>query len=211
MSVNVNTTTNTVAVQNAHQTITIVDNNTTNVVNVDQPLVNIIEVATPGPQGPAGTGGNINVGSFATTGSNTFVGNQTMNGYSIIGAINIAYIDASNTFEGTQTINGALHGNVGVVTEDTHSVIDCSRGNFFTLNLANGSTTALQIDNISAGQTVNLQITMGGGNTITLDPRILQPSLSPYTPSQNAGAVDILTFISFDGTITYMSYVQDLA
>ena len=54
MSVNVNTTTNTIVVQNANQTITVVDNENANIVNVTQPLVNVIEVASPGPQGPAG-------------------------------------------------------------------------------------------------------------------------------------------------------------
>lgn len=57
MSVNVNTTTNTIVVQNANQTITVVDNENANIVNVTQPLVNVIEVATPGPQGPIGPQG----------------------------------------------------------------------------------------------------------------------------------------------------------
>ena len=81
MSVQVNTNTNTVSIQNAHQTITIVDNGNNNAVNVSQPLVNVIEVATPGPQGPAGpAGGGVNTSTFATTGSNTFVGNQIISG-----------------------------------------------------------------------------------------------------------------------------------
>lgn len=87
MSVKVNTTTNTVSVQNAHQTITIVDNNTANVVNVDQPLVNVIEVATPGPRGS-----QIDTSIFATTGSNNFIGNQ-----SIFGDLYLTGSDSTNT------------------------------------------------------------------------------------------------------------------
>lgn len=64
MSVQVNTTTNNVIVQNAHQTITIVDNENANVVNITQPLVNVIEVVTPGPQGPQGSSGSISGGSL---------------------------------------------------------------------------------------------------------------------------------------------------
>ena len=60
MSTNVNTTTNTIVVQNANQTITVVDNNNniSNTVNVTQPLVNIVEVNTPGPRGPQGPAGS---------------------------------------------------------------------------------------------------------------------------------------------------------
>lgn len=59
MSTNVNTTTNTIVVQNANQTITVVDNNNniSNTVNVTQPLVNVVEVNNPGPAGPVGPQG----------------------------------------------------------------------------------------------------------------------------------------------------------
>jgi hypothetical protein len=82
MSVNVNTTTNTVTIQDANKNITIVDNENANIVNVPQPITNIVQVATPGPQGPAGTGGGgtINTSSLATTGSNTFIGDQIITG-----------------------------------------------------------------------------------------------------------------------------------
>jgi len=106
MSVQVNTTTNTVTVQNAHQTIAIVDNNNSNTVNVTQPLVNVIQVATPGPQGPigpqgpAGGGGNLNTSSFATTGSNTFIGNQIVTGS--------LFTSGSNTLMGSTTLTGSL-------------------------------------------------------------------------------------------------------
>lgn len=73
MSVNVNTNTNTVTVQDASQTITIVDNGKSNTINIPQPLINVIEVATPGPAGPAGANGangdSINTSSLVTTSS----------------------------------------------------------------------------------------------------------------------------------------------
>ena len=84
MLTQVNTTTNTVTLQNVNQTITVVDNNNGNNVNVTQPLVNVIEVAIPGtigPQGPVGPSGSFpSTGSFATTGSNIFIGTQTITG-----------------------------------------------------------------------------------------------------------------------------------
>lgn len=423
MSVQVNTNTNTVSIQNVHQTITIVDNENNNTVNVSQPLVNVIEVATPGPQGPVGpAGGGINVGSFATTGSNTFVGSQIISGNlipagpyvnntssynlgsptqawkdlyvsngsvyflngnisssisldnngsitlpsasltgsllgtaslattashaltaslasnyvlisdtssmlhpyvltnvtssmlqpyvlttstssmtvgtaslalsasgSLTGSLlgtaswasssvtasyvsgniftstnpvlsasyaltasyamnggggppvdtstfvttssfndytssinsftssvnstlsNVAILSGGNNFIGAQTIQGSLSGNVEEITEATASILDCATGNFFYLNLSANTSITISLTNMSAGQTINLKIRMGGGNTITLDNMILEPSASPYTPSSGANQEDILTFISFDGTSAYMSYVKNLA
>jgi hypothetical protein len=73
MSINVNTNTNTVTIQDASQTITIIDNGNANTINIPQPLVNVIEVATPGPAGPAGANGangvSVNTGSLVTTSS----------------------------------------------------------------------------------------------------------------------------------------------
>ena len=345
MSVQVNTNTNTVNIQNAHQTITIVDNENNNTVNVSQPLVNVIEVATPGPQGPAGpAGGGINTSTFATTGSNIFVGSQIISGNlipagpyvnntssynlgsptqawkelyisngsiyflngntsssisldnngnivlpsasltgsllgtasfattashalttslapnyvltsatssmlqpyvltsatssmlqpyvltsqtssmsvataslalrasgsltgSLLGtaswasnSITASYVSGniftstnpalsssyaltasyamnggggppvdtstfattgSNTFVGTQTIIGSLNGNVTEVTEATASILDCSIGNFFFLNLSAGTSITISLINMSPGQTINLRITKG--------------------------------------------------
>ena len=410
MSVQVNTNTNTVSIQNAHQTITIVDNENNNAVNVSQPLVNVIEVATPGPQGPAGpAGGGVNTSAFATTGSNTFVGSQIISGNlipagpyvnntssynlgsptqawkdlyvsngsvyflngdvsssisldnngnialpsasltgslegtasfaysasqaltaslapnyvltsttssmlqpyvlttstssmsvataslalrasgSLTGSLlgtaswasnsitasyvsgniftstnpalsasyaltasyamnggggppvdtstfvttssfndftssinsftssvdstlsNVAIINGGNSFVGAQTIEGSLSGNVEVVTEATASVLNCSTGNFFTLDLSANTIITISLINMSPGQTINLRIRMGGNNTITLGNMILEPSASPYTPSSGANQEDILTFISFNGTSAYMSYVKNLA
>jgi hypothetical protein len=120
----------------------------------------------------------------------------------------------SNTFVGTQTIEGSLSGNVTAVTEATASILDCSIGNFFTLSLSPDAITTISLIGLSPGQTVNLKIRMGGNNTITLDSNIYEPVASPYTPSSGANQEDILTFISFGGgggTRAYMSYVKNLA
>lgn len=158
-----------------------------------------------------GSGGGDTSNLVTKSTFNTFTGSIYSWTSSIDSAIpNFAVLDNSNNFNGTQTINGTLHGNVEAVNEDTQSIIDCSLGNFFTLDLRNGTTTTIAITNISAGQTVNLKITMGGGNTVNLGNNILEPSASPYSPSQGVSEVDILTFISFDGSDVYMSYVTNM-
>jgi ethanolamine utilization microcompartment shell protein EutS len=78
-------TTNSVTVQNNNNQITVV-NETSNIeISLIQPALNIIQVATPGPQGIAGAAGSpgtgsFATGSFATTGSNNFNGNQIITG-----------------------------------------------------------------------------------------------------------------------------------
>lgn len=52
------------------------------IVNIIQSATpDVVEIVTPGPIGPQGPPGNsLEVGSFATTGSNTFKGNQIISG-----------------------------------------------------------------------------------------------------------------------------------
>lgn len=81
MSINITTDNNTVKVTSTTTNkVTIVDSGNNTSVSVSQPTTRVIKVATVGPQGPAGTGTNINTGSFATTGSNRFIGNQSIQG-----------------------------------------------------------------------------------------------------------------------------------
>ena len=68
-------------------TLVITDNIKGNSISIPEPITHILQINSPGPQGPqgpsgSGGGGNINTGSFATTGSNTFRGNQTITGSS---------------------------------------------------------------------------------------------------------------------------------
>jgi len=85
MAVKITTDTNIVRVTAATANKVKVVNNTTNTsVTVSQPVTQVVKVVTTGPQGPAGPAGAAgaipNTGSFATTGSNTFIGNQTITG-----------------------------------------------------------------------------------------------------------------------------------
>ncbi len=84
--VNINNTDNNITVTNANQNVIVTDNNTGTSVNVTNPNTSIVQVNTLGPQGsigaqgPSGSGSTINTSSFATTGSNTFIGDQFITG-----------------------------------------------------------------------------------------------------------------------------------
>jgi hypothetical protein len=86
-TLNINNTDNQVTAINANQNIIITDNGNISQtsITVTQPVTSVVLVNTPGPQGPSGGGGgNINTSSLATTGSNTFIGNQNIIGDIII-------------------------------------------------------------------------------------------------------------------------------
>lgn len=137
--------------------------------------------------------GNIfaaNLSTFATTGSNTFVGNQIING-NLTASLQQGYVwvgDAGGTtttvatssfggggagfpFTGSAQITGSL-GVTGsfsgfvnnlAISSQTAS-LDFNSGNFFTLQLVSGSITHLTATNIRAGQTINLLVKTASGS-----------------------------------------------
>jgi hypothetical protein len=122
----------------------------------------------------------------------------------------------SNNFVESQTITGSLRSNVTTlsIVGNTASM-DCSLGNFFTLNLPSSSTTALTATNIQPGQTIQLrirQLAITGATTgsLTYPAYIKFPQYGNYNPSPFSGAVDILSFAAFDNTTLYAVNVRNM-
>jgi len=186
MSVNVNTTTNTIVVQNANQTITIVDNENANIVNVTQPLVNVIEVASPGPQGPAGPAGpqgpsvpftNIGNNIYATTSSLQVTGSFLVSGSSTFTNIGPAIFSGSVNSQGGFT--GSLQGTASFATTASFALAVAGGGGAafpFTgsaritgsLDVI-GSTTITGSLNASAGITGSLLGTASAATTVDVN------------------------------------------
>lgn len=78
----IDSSTNTVNIQTNDNQLRIISPVCNTEVNVTQPITTTIQVATPGPMGPMGPANTSSfiTGSFATTGSNIFIGNQTITG-----------------------------------------------------------------------------------------------------------------------------------
>ena len=74
--------------ENGTTTVEIIQDNLPNTVEVLQSSApNVVEIVTAGPQGPVGptgpvgpVGPTVDTGSFAITGSNTFIGTQVVSG-----------------------------------------------------------------------------------------------------------------------------------
>ena len=128
-----------------------------------------------------------------------FVGNPTISG--------------SLTITGSTIITGSVRGNVSALTIAANTAsVNLSSGNFFTLNLVGGATTHINPTNINPGQTVNIRISQSAtGNGIVSFPTFVdQPSGSLYTGSQVANAIDIISLVTFDSNIVYVSSVRNL-
>ena len=110
-------------------------------------------------------------------------------------------------------VTGSLRGQVSVLSISSNTAsIDMSSNNFFTLALVNGANTHINPTNINPGQTVNIRVTQGslGTGTVSFPSFVDQPSGSLYTGSAVANAIDIVTMITFDSSIVFVSSVRNM-
>ena len=111
----------------------------------------------------------------------------------------------SNTFRGNEVFSGSVRGVVIplTITSQTASM-DCSLGNFFTLTLVGGTNTHLTATNVQPGETIGLRITQPSTNgTLNYSSTLKFPQAFPYIATPISGAVDILSFQSYDTTALY--------
>jgi len=121
-------------------------------------------------------------GSYATTGSNTFIGTQSMSG--------------------SLRLTGSAYGNVvsASIVSSTAS-IDLSAGNYFTLLIA--SNTNINVTNPQPGVTATLVINTAGAATASFSSNVKQSSGSFYVPSIS-GNIDILSFTAVTTSSVYV-------
>lgn len=127
---------------------------------------------------------NTQTGSFATTGSVTFTGNQI--------------------------VTGSTRGNVVAlpITSNTASM-DLSVGNFFTLQLVEGTNTYINPSSIFPGQTSILTISTTGSATVSWPSSVKQPSGSLYVPTTTTG-IDIITLASVNSSTLYVVSIKNM-
>ena len=177
-------------------------------------------------------------GSFATTGSNAFVGNQTITGslilsssavteLQVIGDVQITgsvllsssaaielNVIGGTQFSGSSVFTGSVQGNVVSMSIASNTAsMDFNAGNFFTITLASGSIpTRIEPTNIKAGQTVSLVVTQAGtlSGSLAFPTTFKFPSGSSYVPSAITSSKDIVTFITVDTSTIFASSVKNL-
>ena len=133
--------------------------------------------------------------SFVTNGPNNFVGNQVITGSLIISSS--AAVDLTTI--GNSVFSGSVNGAVIPLTVFANTAsMDCSLGNFFDLVLPS-TNTSISASNINPGQTITLRITQNATPvTVTYASNMKFPIGQGYIASSVSGAVDVITFVSFD-------------
>lgn len=132
----------------------------------------------------------LNTGSFNTYSS------------SIQGELDLkSDLTGNNTFDGNNTFSGSVNGEVVSLSVLSQTAsMDCSQGNFFTLQLISGSSSHLEPLNIQPGQTITLKVTQPsvGVGGLSFKSNVKFPNLFDYTPTQISDSIDIVTFVTFD-------------
>jgi hypothetical protein len=98
-------------------------------------------------------------------------------------------------------VTGSARGNVSAlsITSNTASM-DLSQANYFTLTLADTTTTHITATNIQPGTSATLVITTGTNSSASLAPTLLQPSGSSYSATNGSAKKDVLSFVAVDAT-----------
>jgi hypothetical protein len=127
---------------------------------------------------------------YATTGSNQFNGRQSISG--------------SLEVSSSMVYSGSVRGQVFPITiVSSTASIDCSKGNFFTLNAPAGATR-LEATNINPGETLSLRITnLTSASVFTTGSSLKFPNGFAFIPTNVSASTDIITFLSFDNTAIY--------
>jgi hypothetical protein len=119
-------------------------------------------------------------GSYATTGSNYFIGNQIFSG----------------------SVEGSV---ISLSISSQTASMDLSKANFFTITLASGSNTHISASGATDGQTISLRVTqpVGSYGTVSFSPNVRFPQAFPYIATPSGSAVDIISFQTYDASFVY--------
>jgi hypothetical protein len=139
------------------------------------------------------------IGSALITGSLGVTGSLDVNG--------------SGNYSNGLVITGSLRGQVSALTISSNTAsVDMSSNNFFILNLVNGANTHINPTNLQPGQTVNIRVNQGsaGTGTVSFPSFVDQASGSAYTGTAISNAIDIVTMITFDSSLVFVSSVRNM-
>jgi hypothetical protein len=144
----------------------------------------------------------INTSSFATTGSNNFIGNQRITGSLILSSSAAVELQVIGAVE----ITGSVAGNITALSVASSTAsIDFNLGTFFTLTIPSSSITYITGSNLKSGMTANIVLTQQSTTgSVRFESSLFKfPSGSINTGSAVASAVDIVSVMSVGTTTLY--------
>lgn len=117
----------------------------------------------------------------------------------------------SNQFTGSQRITGSVYGNLNQLSILAQTAsIDMSLGNMFSLNVS--GSTYISASNINVGQTINLLLTQTiNTGSVVFSPQFKLPGGLAFSASLFSGSQDVITFVAFNSSSLYTSYIKNLS
>jgi hypothetical protein len=144
--------------------------------------------------------------SYASLASGSLTNPNTL--YVVSGStqVNPAFpYTGSAQISGSLTLTGSAHGNVVALSISSNTAsMDLNSGNYFTLTLADTTTTHITATNITPGTTATLVITTGTNSSASLAPILLQPSGSSYSATNGSAKKDVLSIVSVGTSNAYV-------
>jgi hypothetical protein len=122
-------------------------------------------------------------------------------------------VNGGGNYSNGLVITGSLRGDVSALSIFSNTAsVNMAANNFFNLTLVDGANTHISPVGIRPGQTVNIRIRQGvaGTGTVSFPSFVDQASGSLYTGSMVASAFDIITMITFDTSVVYLSSIRNM-
>lgn len=165
--VNVNQTSNTVQLQNTDRQVVITGTPEQRDVTIVQPEVSVVTVSTVGPQGPRGErgqdGAGIETGSLATTGSNTFIGNQI-----ISGTLNVTGGVTGSLFGSSSWSNYSITASYITLAQTASYVLNAVSASYSTnAGTASSALTASYVNPLNQTVIITGSLIVSSSNTFT--------------------------------------------
>lgn len=218
--IQINNTINSVNVESTFNTVD-VNNDISNILVIPQQVTNVVEIVTPGPQGPpgpAGSGSFADTGSFVTTASfdaftssyttGSFTGSFVGNGSGLTGILSASYALTASYFSGSilNAISSSYASTASFILFD-------GLQNYIPLFTSNSDLTSSNIYITESGVSINTTssnaaLTVNSTNT-SRDALQIQITGSTYFAVNNEGVMILSPFTNtptaISGGIMYSS------
>ena len=180
MPVNISINTNTIAVQENINHISVNDPNNPNIVDITQPVTNVVEIITPGPRGPVGPTGSIGRSGSAVLagGTDSFI--PLWVGSTALTSSILSQISGSLQISGSTSITGSLNVSQGI-TGSLFGTSSFALSSSFAISSSISANTVLQTgitSNATVGGAIQ-PITFNAGTSLET---IIRTMLVTYIP-----------------------------
>lgn len=120
-------------------------------------------------------------------------------------------VNGVTTLKSNLYVTGGVYQNVVPITIASQTAsLDLTQGTYFTLTLADNTTTHIRPTNLGAGVSATLVITTGTNSTASLAPICLQPTGNAYVATSGSNRIDVLSLTSTNTSNMYVVSAKNM-